>query len=282
VKPRYNADVNQWWMCDEGRYGFGWIDEGRLTKVRTRGVDSTWDVALDAIAAELAALRQNGSGGRIGIIGSTQLTNEDLFLLRELFQRRLGARVTASFPAPPGSADDFLIKADKSPNTTGAAWLGLAGELAEDAADLLEDAREGRIEMLWVFGHDLAALASESELQELSRALRLFVFSGTNENGTASAAHWVLPTAASVEKDGTFVNCHGRVQRVGRAFPPLADSREDWRILLDLAHRLNEPLPATGPEDIFIALAAASTPFAGLTYALIGEQGAALAQAETP
>ena len=24
VKPRYNADVNQWWICDEGRYGLGW------------------------------------------------------------------------------------------------------------------------------------------------------------------------------------------------------------------------------------------------------------------
>jgi NADH-quinone oxidoreductase subunit G len=282
LKPRYNADVNQWWMCDEGRYGFAWIDERRLTKVRTRGVDSTWDAALDAIAAELAALRQSGSGDRIAVIASTQLTNEDLFLIRDLFQRALGARVTASFPTPPGSSDDFLIKADKSPNTTGAAWLGLAGELVEDAAGLLADARAGRIETLWVFGHDLTALISEAELQELSRTLRLFVFSGTNGNATASAAHWVLPTAAYLEKDGTFVNCHGRVQRIGCAFPPLAESREDWRMLLDLARRLNEPQPATSAEEVFVELAGTSAPFAGLTYALIGEQGAAVAEAGTP
>ena len=31
LKPRYNPDVNQWWMCDEGRFGFHWIDRGRLT-----------------------------------------------------------------------------------------------------------------------------------------------------------------------------------------------------------------------------------------------------------
>ena len=61
LKPRYNADVNQWWMCDEGRYGFGWIDKGRLTKVRHQGVDSTWEEAIAAIAAELAKLRRNGT-----------------------------------------------------------------------------------------------------------------------------------------------------------------------------------------------------------------------------
>ena len=70
----------------------------------------------------------------------------------------------------------------------------------------------------------------------------LFVFSGTNENATVPFAHWVLPGAAYVEKDGTFVNCHGRVQRIGRAFPPLKDSREDWRILLELAGTLGLPL----------------------------------------
>ena len=30
VKPRYNADVNEWWLCDEGRYGLGWLDHERL------------------------------------------------------------------------------------------------------------------------------------------------------------------------------------------------------------------------------------------------------------
>src|SRR5687767_104353 len=181
VKPRYNADVNQWWMCDEGRYGFGWIDEGRLTKVRNRGIDSTWEAALPTIAAELASLGQNGTGARIGVIASSQLTNEELFLIREIFGA-LGARVTASVPSPPGSSDDFLIKPDKSPNTLGATLLGLSGSLAPATADLIADALEGRIQALWVFGHDVSTLMAEEELQQLSRLLRLFVFSGTNED----------------------------------------------------------------------------------------------------
>ena len=276
LKPRYNADVNQWWMCDEGRYGFGWVDKGRLTKVRHQGVDSTWEQAIAAIAAALEKLCRNRTHSRIGVIASTQLTNEELFLIREIFQGALGAQVTAAVPTPSGYSDDFLIKADKNPNTLGATLLGLSGPGAPAAASILDEALQGRIEALWVFGHDLATLIDETTLQELSRKLRLFVFSGTNENPTVSRSHWVLPTAAYVEKDGTFVNCHGRIQRIGRAFPPLPDSREDWSILLEFARRLNHPLAWRNPQEILLGLAKALAPFAGLTYEKIGSQGAAL------
>ncbi len=105
----------------------------------------------------------------------------------------------------------------------------------------------------------------------------LFVFSGTNENPTVPLAHWVLPSAAYVEKDGTFVNCHGRLQRIGRAFAQLEDSREDWRILLELAGLLDLPLDGRKPNEIFLGLAEAEAPFAGLSYETIGDQGAQIA-----
>jgi NADH-quinone oxidoreductase subunit G len=277
LKPRYNPDVNQWWMCDEGRFGFGWIDRGRLTKVRHQGVESNWEQAIAAIATALSKFRQNGARSRLGVIASSQLTNEELFLIREIFQGTLGAHVTASVPTSSGYSDDFLIKADKSPNTLGATLLGFSDPSAPGAAGLIDEALQGRIEALWVFGHDLAKLVGEEKLQELSSKLDLFVFSGTNENPTASRSHWVLPTAAYVEKDGTFVNCHGRIQRIGRAFPPLADSREDWNILLEIARQLNHPLTWHNPQEIFLGLANAVRPFAGLSYAKIGSQGVQLA-----
>ncbi|MGH9337525.1 MAG: molybdopterin-dependent oxidoreductase, partial [Vicinamibacteria bacterium] len=270
LKPRYNEDVNQWWMCDEGRFGFGWIDRERLTKVRHQGSDSTWEEALSSIGASLSKLRS------IGVIASSQLTTEELFLIREIFQSALGARVTAPPLRPDGESDDFLINADKNPNTLGATLLGLSGPSSPDAASLVRGALEGRLEALWVFGHDLTNLIDEAKLQELSRKLRLFVFSGTNENPTASAAHWVLPTAAYVEKDGTFVNFQGRAQRIGRAFSPLADSREDWSVLLSIARLVNHPLSWRKPQEIFLGLAEAVTPFAGLSYETIGPRGAPL------
>jgi NADH-quinone oxidoreductase subunit G len=281
IKPRYNADVNQWWMCDDGRYGFGWIDQGRLTKVRNHGAESTWEQATAAIAAELADMRRKRTGAQIGVIASSQLTNEELFLIREIFQNGIGAHVTASVPAQPGYSDDFLIKADKSPNTRGAALLGLTTPDAPAAAAIIEAALQDRIQVLWVFGHDLAKLFGSETLEQLSRKLRLFVFSGTNESDAASSAHWVLPAAAYVEKDGTFVNCHGRVQRIGRAFPPLPGSRADWSVLLDIARQLSLAFPWRNPQEIFAGVAEHVTPFSGLTYEKLGFRGIAL-PLETP
>jgi NADH-quinone oxidoreductase subunit G len=277
VKPRYNSDVNQWWMCDEGRYGFGWMDENRLKHVHTRGVESTWERAIEEITADLASLRQNGLASRLGVIASPQLTNEELFLIRQIFQDALGSRVTAAVPATPGYSDNFLIKADKYPNRRGAEFLGLCSADGPDAAGLVADALDGRIDALWVFGLDLATIVEEEKVQELATRLRLFVFCGTNDNATARWSHWLLPTAACVEKDGTFVNCHGRIQRIGRAFPPVNEAREDWSLLLDIARQLGQPLPWRNPEGIFLGMADAVPQLAGLTYETIGSQGAWLA-----
>jgi predicted molibdopterin-dependent oxidoreductase YjgC len=216
-------------------------------------------------------------GSRLGIIASSQLTNEELYLIREIFGAGLGARVTAAVPRPTGFSDDFLIKADKTPNTAGATLLGLAGLDAPAATSLLTDALDGKLDGLWVFGHDLAHMIGEPELEELSRKLDLLIFSGPTDNRTAAVAHWALPTAAYLEKDGTFVNCHGWVQRVNRAFPPLADAREDWRLLLDIARDLGHELSYRNPQETFAEMSKTVAPFAELSYKTLGSLGAALA-----
>jgi NADH-quinone oxidoreductase subunit G len=277
LKPRYNADVNQYWMCDEGRFGFHWMDERRLTKVRHWGADSTWEDALAAIVTTLRMLREGGTPARFAVIASAQLSNEELFLIERIFGA-LGVRVTASAPTTPGYSDDFLIKADKHPNTLGARLLGLSGPDAPDADGIIDEALkgDGGIEAVWIFGHDLSTLVGAEKLEALSRKLRLFILSGTNEHPCTAWAHWVLPTAAYVEKDGTFVNSHGRLQRVGRAFPPVPDSREDWRLLLEVARQLDHPLPWRNPAEIFLGLAQAKDHFKGLSYETIGSQGVPL------
>jgi NADH-quinone oxidoreductase subunit G len=291
VKPRYNADVNEWWLCDEGRYGFGWADEERLGHVRGPALAANgalqngastlpaddWKVALAAIASSLSELQQAGHGERIAVIASAQQTNEELFLTRELVQRGLGARVTTLVPDTPGAADEFLMRADKYPNTRAAQLLGLAGTEAPFAASLVTAGLNGEIDALWVSGHDLVAHFGADEVRRLADELKLFVYVGPNDNPTAALAHWVLPTAAYFEADGTFVNCDGRVQRIGRAFAAPAEARAEQRVLIELAELLELSLPTGGPAEIFLALAAAEAGFAGMTYASLGQHGQALA-----
>jgi NADH-quinone oxidoreductase subunit G len=274
IKPRYNPLVNGWWMCDEGRYGFEWVDTRRLTKVRAPVGNATWNEALTAIATKLGEV----DAARVGVIASAQLTNEELFLIREVFA---GAKISSNVHEQPGSSDDFLIKADKHPNTLGATLLGLNGADAPDAILILDAARDRNLDVLWVFGHDLTKRLGEERVRQVSERVPLFIYSGTNENPTVPFAHWVLPSAAYVEKDGTFVNCHGRIQRIAPkgypVIPPLGDSREDWRTLLELAGMLGQPLDWQGPPQIFQALAKSIDAFAGLSYDTIGAHGAPVA-----
>jgi len=274
VKPRVNPEVNGWWLCDEGRYGLGWIDEERLLEVKGPSPESGWDEAIAALATGLTC-------DKVGVIASVKLTNEELFLLKELLP---GARISAAVPEQPGSSDDMLIQADKNPNTEGARLLGLAGPAALQAEQILDAALAGALDTLWVIGHDLARLFGEERVRGLGESVDLLVYSGTQSNSSADMAHWVLPSAAYVEKDGTFVNCDGHVQRIGRAFNPLGASREDWRLLLDLAQRMERPLDelvgGRGPEEIFAWLARTEAPFAGLSYAELGAQGRSLVPSE--
>src|ERR1051326_4619980 len=53
-KPRFNAEVNAWWLCDIGRYGFHAVDDPhRIRFARHHGVDVTRDEALSVLAAAL-------------------------------------------------------------------------------------------------------------------------------------------------------------------------------------------------------------------------------------
>jgi predicted molibdopterin-dependent oxidoreductase YjgC len=93
-------------------------------------------------------------------------------------------------------------------------------------------------------------------------------------------AHWVLPGVSFAEKDGTFTNSKGRVQRIRKVLTLRGDTREDWRILQDLGMKLGV-LAASDPdpERIFSRLARAIPAFSGLSYTTLGELGAPIAHA---
>jgi NADH-quinone oxidoreductase subunit G len=281
LKPRYNADVNRWWLCDEGRYGFRGVDaDSRLTSPRKRDggsqVEASWEETLAALAGALRGARAE----EIGVIASPRMSNEDLHALRSLLDH-LGVanRDFAVVPREPGEDDKLLIRADKNPNTRGAELVGLrpgAGGL--DARGILQAAAQRRLTLLWIFHHDLLACGwPESEMAAALAGAGTVVFQGPNANGTSARAHWVLPSAAYVEYDGTYTNFEGRVQRFRQALAPLGEARADWQILGAIGRTAGvagTSVTAERAEGVFAALAAAVPAFAGLSYRAIGDGGA--------
>ena len=112
LKPRFNADVNRWWICDAGRYGFGFVDAAERLQMPMRqqggtSTDATWDEAIAAMTAPLRRLPAD----EIGIIASPTMSNEDLFALRRLVDR-LGIRHVAAQGPPrvPGDAPGHAVE----------------------------------------------------------------------------------------------------------------------------------------------------------------------------
>jgi predicted molibdopterin-dependent oxidoreductase YjgC len=234
-----------------------------------------WD---EGIAALVAALRRY-QPDEIGIIGSPRMSNEDLWLLRRLADHLRVPHVDFRVPpATPGDKDHFLIRADKNPNTRGAELCRLtpaAGGL--DAAAILKATAAKRIKLLWVFHHDLADSAwPEAEVRAALAGAAMLVFQGTNANSTSARAHLVLPSAAYVERDGTFTNFEGRVQRFRAALTPLGEARPDWEILTRLGVGLAAPdraFAAERAEHAFAELVAGVPAFAGMSYRALGDSG---------
>jgi NADH-quinone oxidoreductase subunit G len=272
LKPRFNPDVNAWWICDAGRYGFGFVDDSSRITQPLAGAPGQeprpigWD---EALAAVVTALRGH-QPDEIGIIASPRMANEELFALRRLAQSlgiaRVGFRVP---PREPGDEDDLLIRADKNPNTRGAELLGLDGDVAE----VLTIAQAGQLRCLWILHHDLLATGWPAAATRAALArVPTIIWSGTNANATSALAHLVLPSAAWVEREGTFTNFQGRVQRFRAALPPLGQARADWDIVGAVLAALGTA-GAARAELWFRELAAAVPAFAGMSYQSLGDRG---------
>jgi NADH-quinone oxidoreductase subunit G len=285
LKPRFNAEVNRWWMCDEGRYGFHDVDGAtRLLAPMRRVGDgletATWAEVLGRLGPQIQA----AGGERLGVLLSPKLTNEDLWLARRLFADtlRVGHLDFRVPPATPGFEDDFLIRADKNPNSRGAAVLGLAPAGEDDGGHVLAAAEAGRLAVLWVFGHDLFdSRWPAAEVQAALERVPCVVFQGANANATSARAHLVLPSAAWPEREGTYTNFEGRVQRLWTAVDPLGEARPDWQILAEVARGLGQDWRPARAEHVFRQLAVAVPAFAGMSYRTLADQGAPIAGAAT-
>ncbi|MFA7439502.1 MAG: NADH-quinone oxidoreductase subunit NuoG [Sphingomonadaceae bacterium] len=81
----------------------------------------------------------------------------------------------------------------------------------------------------------------EIDLSPWADSFRIYI--GSHGDAGAKTADVILPAAAWAEKNGTYVNLEGRVQRSLRATFPPGDAREDWTIIRALADVLGITLP---------------------------------------
>jgi NADH-quinone oxidoreductase subunit G len=251
VTPRLNPEVNGYWMCDIGRFGFHWIEgDQRIRKAFVREDTGTlgpteWNDALVKLRE-----RVDANGGKVGFLVSAHASLEEMFLVKQLagaLGGPLAVTWTATEKQQPRNTK-FPVPPVDAPNVSGARDLGLvaAGTQQPDLASLRGAVESGAIGTVYVLdpGPD-GTLGDVQWLIEARRSgrLKLLVLEGVLMNALAEAADLILPGATYLEKDATYTNGSGRVQAASQVILPPGDAMEDWEILLNVAISLGISAP---------------------------------------
>lgn len=109
---------------------------------------------------------------------------------------------------------------------------------------------EASPEVIFVADAAFAAAADDPEKVARLRAARFLAVAARTANALTRVADIVLPAGSLAEKEGTFTNVQGRVQRFQRAFLPKPPARAHWELLLLLAVALGHGDRAWTPSTL--------------------------------
>src|SRR3954470_4038504 len=270
--PRFNPDVNGYWMCDIGRFDYRWIEgderlQRPLLRTETGALEPTdWTNALSKLADRIAS---QGGRSALRFFVSAHASLEELFLIGRLGGSfglpEQGVAISWRYRQKPQAPRvKFKIPAVDAPNVNGARDLGFpvraTAKGEADVSAFRADVEQGLVKALYVFdpgpdGYigDVSWIINARQ----SGRLPLLIVQGVLMTALAKAADIVLPGAAWVEKDGAFVNGQGRLQAASRAIASPGDAQEDWQIFVNVGLALGTPLTYTSSAAVRADLAAA-------------------------
>ena len=273
-KPRVNEAVNSHWICDEGRYCFHDLTAGeRLTTpmIRQEGglAPTTWEQALQAVYRGLISAQP------MAAILSGRNTNEEAFLFAKLIKKISPQAALEVFyqERELSETQKILMSPDRSPNFRGARDMGVSSN--GGCAALLDKLAAGNYSSAYVVGEDL--VAADEKMHAALQKLSFLVVQDTRMTETAKLAHVVLPAVHFGEKEGSYTNRKGRVQKLNAALIPPDGARQDSDIFMRLLESAGETVGYASPSEIFAAIAQEVAAYRGLDYDSIGEQGVELA-----
>jgi len=252
VKPRYNAEVNTWWISDDTRYSYKVIDDPkRLTtpmKLQYGAqVETTFTVALDAAKAGLVdAVKTNGNGSLYAVL-SPMMACEEAWLFGKAI-RALDPEATLALGPVPTTGENeifrnssngkqtFVIQAEKVPNAGGVRRvLEMLGGPQASFTDL---AGNPKLKAGWIVGGYLSEWVGSATLPRGFKVIQDIL-----PNKLTDSADVLLPAAAWAEKDGCWQNFAGKIQPFEAAVAPPEGTRREGDVYLNLLQR-REPYNA--------------------------------------
>jgi len=307
LTPRYNKDVNSYWMCDHGRvntYKFVSDDtriDGPFFRHKDILIRAGWDEAISKAASAL----KNYTKEEIAFISSPYATCEDNYLFARFAKTVIGSKyIDFMRHNDHAFGDDLLRRDDISPNRKGAELVGaVPGKGGLNFDGIMAAIKSGKIKALYIIEDDIVSV--DPELEKVLSRLDLLIVHSTNFNKTTDLADYVFPASTYTAKNGVFVNFQGRAQRIrpaastieqdrsldgmtlsrldkfGTEFDSWAsgnkrDARTTWKILQALMQLYGMKTKFSLAEDVFLDIAKNIDAFKELNYDIIGELGSNL------
>jgi NADH-quinone oxidoreductase subunit G len=253
IKPRYNPDVNGWWISDDTRYSYKAIaDEHRLrTPSRTQygaKVDTTYAKAIEeAVAGLKQVVATNGEGSLYAML-SPMMACEEAWLLAKAI-RAIDARamlILGPVPSAPGDEvfhnsmngkQTFVIKAEKVPNAAG---VRRVMEMFGGPTATWDDVLAKKPEVMhckggWIVGGYLSRWVPLEVPEFLRKGFR--VVQDILPSSVGISADILLPAAAWAEKAGTWENYQGKLQPFAAAVAPPEGARREGDVYYTLLGR---------------------------------------------
>src|SRR5580765_3812117 len=260
--PRFNPEVNDYWMCDIGRFEYHWIEsDDRLLKPLERIASGaqqpiSWHDMIAKLCDRLAAAGTASPEG-VQFLLSAHASHEELFLFKRLTEELLGdagpKAITVSWryrEKQQPAQTKFKVPSVDAPNVSGARLFGLApgapgDEVREaDVGALREAVDAGRVTALYVFDPGPEGSLGDTKWIVEARkrgTLPFLVVQGVLMTSLSRAADFVVPGASYVEKEASYTNGRGQLQGTGRAMAAPGDAMEDWQVLVNLGIALGVP-----------------------------------------
>ena len=287
-RPRPTPEINGHWICNHGRYSFRKHEEERLLVPRIRsgaGWPDDVDRALKTLTTTLREEVEGSGGNTIGVIVAPSVSNEEALLIRKIFAESIGTpNIDHRIPGlscesgdDQEPVDGLLRRRDPWPNSRGLAEIGLVprdGGL--DTEGMIEAAAAGSLTTLVIIGVDLTESGLSAETVRKAWEASTVVAFVSHRSEMTSHVTAALPIATHLERDGTFANYKGAVQRFRKVVDPIGETRPLLPILSQLGRLLDVDGVELSAESLFEEMATTLPLFDGLTLDRLDEQDAAL------
>jgi NADH-quinone oxidoreductase subunit G len=254
IKPRYNAEVNTWWISDDTRYSYKVIQSpNRLTRpMRTQygsHVETSYGRAVDeAIAGLKHAVAESGEGSLYAVL-SPMMACEEAYLLAKAIRSLDPAALLVLGPVPTTGEDQvfkhyltgketFRIKAEKVPNATGVRRVleSIGGPTAtweEFTAGERGDVKN--LKAGWIVGNYLSNWLPANLPAPLKKSFR--VLQDILASDFADKVDILLPSTCWAETEGSWENHAGKIQPFAAAVPGPEGTRRAGDVYYTLLSR---------------------------------------------